>query len=1127
MSRSMVGRADLARALATNDMELVSHLGDLLGFEQAIVESVKPAPARQVSVSSVEARVVTLWPDGMVDMPFWRVTRFDARERLRRIAVPTDKPARLHWSNAPGDESGFVPMAPWKVIGARLRKGLADWRKSREVDVPQLVGRLARGQCLHDVPRRSLRRWGNRIQVVLDRSDRLVPYWLDQEMVVGCLRRLLPEASLEICAGADPKDLISFTPSGDAVDFRVQAASTVLVLGDLGTLDVHNRNLTRRWLQWGGRLRDAGCHRLALVPCCEAQFSGPMRRLFRVVSWQRNRRTSLPRQLRKRMLDRLMAMLSPALRIEPGLLRAVRRLLPDAVDVSLEAGVWQHQAVTSQHCTAASLDRDYAAENLLPAFEDEPEHVRRAVLKHIRARRAGMPEVWFEELLGLTDRSRRLVPREDLEDAYACARFLADVVRQPHRDDHDAAIAYSRRATDRLPDPAWEDPEVGATLRGLWRDTHRSGTPPRFDPAELDPGDAIVSRQLLQVGPELRISAGMENGSPLATVRTTNQWVVVDSVDQFWKLGKPPRWATDWGQDQHGRWVDVSVPGARGTVTQRLRWIPPGMFRMGSPESEPKRYDDEGPQHEVTITRGFWIFDTAVTQELWQAVMGGNPSRFTSPRRPVERVSWDDCQEFLQRLTALLNEAPFDLPTEAQWEYACRAGTTTPFSFGNNITPEQVNYDGNYPYADGMKGLYRQETVDVGSLPANAWGLHEMHGNVNEWCRDGRRDYAAQSAIDPEGATEGAAAQMVRGGCWCNFAQNVRSAYRNAYEPGFRSLHLGFRCALVQGEAEPRPDEKHRGEASRIVVRFDEDPACDLPSVPRLRLLTDLDELELERFTKPTWASAIGRDQYGLWSEFTVENPKSSEDVTQRMRWIPPGRFPMGSPDDEPGRFDDEGPQHEAVVTHGFWLFDTPVTQALWTAITKSNPSRFPGATRPVERVSWHDCQSFMQRLARRIDGLALVLPTEAEWEYACRAGTQTPCSFGDSITSSDARYYESEGSGTTGVASYAANAWGLYDMYGNVWEWCFDGKRQYEESMAVDPVGATDESASRVVRGGGWYDYAQYVRSASRYPVERGDRDNGLGFRCALVQDPAGRRSSEASEGPGVATEKQPGRSN
>jgi sulfatase modifying factor 1 len=166
-------------------------------------------------------------------------------------------------------------------------------------------------------------------------------------------------------------------------------------------------------------------------------------------------------------------------------------------------------------------------------------------------------------------------------------------------------------------------------------------------------------------------------------------------------------------------------------------------------------------------------------------------------------VSWDDVQGFLVELNRRLPGLEARLPSEAEWEYACRAGTTTPFSFGENITPEQVNYNGNHPYAGGAKGVYCQQTVPVGSLPANPWGLYEMHGNVWEWCADWYGDYPTTPQVDPCGAASGDA-RVLRGGSWLNFGWFVRSACRYRYEPGWRPGDFGFRLALGPGKpAEP------------------------------------------------------------------------------------------------------------------------------------------------------------------------------------------------------------------------------------------------------------------------------------------------------------------------------------
>ncbi|NJA04408.1 formylglycine-generating enzyme family protein [Methylococcaceae bacterium WWC4] len=249
--------------------------------------------------------------------------------------------------------------------------------------------------------------------------------------------------------------------------------------------------------------------------------------------------------------------------------------------------------------------------------------------------------------------------------------------------------------------------------------------------------------------------------------------------------------------DEYGVLAELLVVTPHGTAAQSFRWIEPGTFLMGSPDDEPERAANEGPQHWVTLSRGYWLADTACTQALWLAVIGNNPSRFNDdPNRPVERVSWNDVQAFLEKLQMLLPGCQVELPSEAEWEYACRAGTVTPFSFGANITPAQVNYDGNLPYAGGEPGEYRQRTVPVKSLPANPWGLHEMHGNVWEWCKDGRRQYGAAAQSDPLGASGQDQPRVFRGGSWDFHAWRSRSAIRYANTPSYADFGLGLRLCL-------------------------------------------------------------------------------------------------------------------------------------------------------------------------------------------------------------------------------------------------------------------------------------------------------------------------------------------
>jgi uncharacterized protein (TIGR02996 family) len=257
-------------------------------------------------------------------------------------------------------------------------------------------------------------------------------------------------------------------------------------------------------------------------------------------------------------------------------------------------------------------------------------------------------------------------------------------------------------------------------------------------------------------------------------------------------------------EQQQARLLELLAAGVRPCVPRQtialsekveltLAWIPPGTFRMGSPTGEAQRGKDER-RHRVLLTRGFYLGIHAVTQAQWQAVMGDNPSHFKGEDRPVEQVSWDDCQAFCAKLSQMTDKG-FCLPTEAEWEYACRAGTTTPFSFGETIGTEQANYDGNYPYGRGRKGDYRQQTTPVGSFPANAWGLFDMHGNVFEWCQDWYGSYSKRHIKDPQSGNNGGA-RVLRGGSWIGSAGNCRAAYRGGYAPAARSNSCGVRVCF-------------------------------------------------------------------------------------------------------------------------------------------------------------------------------------------------------------------------------------------------------------------------------------------------------------------------------------------
>ena len=284
---------------------------------------------------------------------------------------------------------------------------------------------------------------------------------------------------------------------------------------------------------------------------------------------------------------------------------------------------------------------------------------------------------------------------------------------------------------------------------------------------------------------------------------------------------------------------------------------------------------------------------------------------------------------------------------------------------------------------------------------------------------------------------------------------------------------------------------------------------CPLHRAKQIQLSTDCGELKIGTMIRPDWARRMGRDRFGLFLEFDLDG------VLFRLRWVPPGSFLMGSPEDEKDRYPDEVP-HRVTLTRGYWLASTPCTQEQWQAVMGRNPSHFKGSNRPVESVDWQQCREFCARLQDRVPALEFRLPTEAEWEYACRAGTTTAFNDGSACTKPEGKdpalerlgwHGEGEKGETHPVGELAPNSWGLYDMHGNVWEWCADYCGFEEASVVTDTYvdGAVDplctKGAWRVVRGGSAWISAGRCRSAIRGRCEPGGRDWSLGFRLAAGQ--------------------------
>ncbi len=463
--------------------------------------------------------------------------------------------------------------------------------------------------------------------------------------------------------------------------------------------------------------------------------------------------------------------------------------------------------------------------------------------------------------------------------------------------------------------------------------------------------------------------------------------------------------------------------------------IPAGSFTMGRAKGEEGRYDDETP-HEVSLTQDFWMAEAPVTQAQWIAVMGGrNPSNFTESGEdaPVERVSWKDATAYCVKLNELEldEEWEYALPTEAQWEYACRAGTTKRF----NVKGADLADLGWFEDSSDSR------THPVKQNKPNAWGLYDLHGNVREWCQDWfTKNLAPEPATDPQGPESGAL-RVVRGGGWGDPARRCRSAFRDGGVPSYQGSDLGFR--------------------------------------PVRRQKTPKEVAELEPETQVQ--ASKDRGPHGM--QFAV---------------VEAGKFLMGSPEGEQGREDDED-LHQVTLTRDFEIADAPVTQEQWTSIMEEgNPSGFQeaGTDAPVERVTWEDAVRFCEKLSALDPKWKYRLPYEAEWEFACRAGTQTDRYVTGVPLGQLGWYKENSDESTHPIRLKKPNSLGLYDLYGNVVEWCLDWYTEHLGYEAVvDPTGP-ESGHFRVLRGACWWHEDRYCRSSARFWPTSTEGQNNYGIR-------------------------------
>jgi formylglycine-generating enzyme required for sulfatase activity len=620
---------------------------------------------------------------------------------------------------------------------------------------------------------------------------------------------------------------------------------------------------------------------------------------------------------------------------------------------------------------------------------------------------------------------------------------------------------------------------------------------------------------------EAALSAAQQHGGTFEAV------INADGVHKDWPLPEFPTvlaWNV-WLPNRPPRPKSPEQPGERtitNSIGMKMVLIPAGEFQMGSSADEIKSWNDwfkqqedfksvnidrEGPQHRVRITRPFYLGAYTVTVGQFRKFVedsghGAGTSFIDKDKswrnafpdqtdqHPVVNVSWDDAVAFCTWLSRKEGNA-YRLPTEAEWEYACRAGSATRYCFGNDEEGKEL---GDYAWYEKNSG---SGTHPVGEKRANSFGLYDMHGNVWQWCADwcDRDYYAASPTDDPTGPSTGSS-RVLRGGSWNYPARHCRSAYRCGYGPGARINRLGFRVAR----------------------------AAEFPVTPASTLRVPNRPPPLKSPEQPP--------------ESTLTNS-----IGMKMVLIPAGEFQMGSGETNeqlanafhcmPRFFMAEHPQHRVRITKPFYMGQYPVTLGEFLTFYRDADYKLemerdgkedfgtldngevgksanfrpwapggwkPGMDEPVVWVTWNDAVAFCQWLSKK-EGKEYRLPTEAQWEYACRAGSTTRYYFGDDeSTLGEYAWYAKNSAGRTHpVGEKKPNAWGLYDMQGSVRQWCADwyDKDFYEKSPNDDPRGPHTGS-DRAYRGGGSIAPAQQCQSAYRYGRSPAFRRTDVGFRVA-----------------------------
>ena len=824
-----IGAADLMYALAEIQgdpatplpAEQLQIIGECLGYARITEMPCTPAP------SAAPSRTVTTSARHAADESFEKTIPFHPVPLLRQVeamVLPDDAPEPVPPETQP------LPRTPLNLPTVPRPRAPAQWSVSAmaphlydvvsmhpatgDIDVRRVLRDLTEGRALTEVPRLPRRRMVDRLRVVLDRSVALAPAWSDGDVIAEWLSKWGP-SEVEVLR----------IPWGSSAWPAPEAGTTTVIVTDAGALA--SSGARQAWAAEGRLRQEAGEDAVLWMLGPTTPQTNAWPRVIRAPS------AFSSRERRGLEVECLLTLASLAHQVEADLLRELRQILGFR-DPTVELLAWRHPQL--HHGSTATGQwtpdgfRTYRDALQSVATSDASwltvDLLRTAMACIAKYRVLGGPtdgpslvwwtskRVWHTEIASWLTAAKAWdqTGHPHAQSLARCLRHYVD--NEGWKESNQAYLKQLRAGAQTNASSQAVAPEQ---LR-LWL-TRLKLYEPASSWAQSDGCFYPIATALAETTPMQRLDMTFGASGlglwPSGEHRTANSPVAAlqggvyatleafghrrtlavgepDGVDlRKWVLGDP----TEEGEDAFGRWMLVHIAG----VPVRMRWIEPGSFLMGSPKTDEEAFSHEQPQHRVTLREGFWMAEAPCTQALWAAVMGDNPSEFNGDERPVENVSHEDVVRFLAVINDETAGPVFQLPTEAQWEYACRAQSDAP-RYGE--LDAIAWYDEN---AGGQTHAARQKQP-------NTWGFYDMLGNVWEWCHDGMRGYDSSHAYDPIGPVHEGTNWVLRGGSWDIPAQGVRAAYRLVSASSTRRSDYGFRLSRGQGAPSQQAAPEGRGE---------------------------------------------------------------------------------------------------------------------------------------------------------------------------------------------------------------------------------------------------------------------------------------------------------------------------